>query len=61
MLVTYMLIGLVVNVITMLNKEVWEYWIEFGVFGFIIQLTVSSLLFPLVLIALSRELIERRG
>ena len=45
----YLVIGLVVNVLTMLDSEIWEYWIEFGIFGFLFQLAFSIVFFPLVL------------
>lgn len=45
----YLIIGIAVNFLTMFDSEIWDYWIEFGIAGFFIQLAFSVIFFPLVL------------
>lgn len=49
-IVFYMLIGLLINIASMFNKDVRGYWVEFGVIGFIFQLVISVVFFPLIVL-----------
>jgi len=42
----YAILGLFTNLLTMFNKETRSYWFEWGPTGFVVQLTVSVILFP---------------
>ena len=55
----YILIGIIVNVITMFNKDIWEYWIEFGAVGFLFQLAISAIAFPIILFVLAKEKLSK--
>ena len=47
----YMIIGLSFNTATIADNDIREYWFEFGLGGFFIQLIFSSLLFPIAFYA----------
>jgi hypothetical protein len=56
----YLTVGLIFNLLTMLNEEIRDYWVEFGFFGFIIQLIVSTVAFIFFVVPVSQELWQER-
>lgn len=54
----YSLIGLAVNIATMFNDEIRESWFEFGFLAFIVQLAVSTVAFPLVILIIIESIEE---
>lgn len=49
------IIGVVINLLTMLNKEIREYWFEWGVLGFVVQMIFSTIFFPLIAYVITKE------
>jgi hypothetical protein len=56
----YCVIGLIVNLLTMINAEIRECFFEFGVIGFFLQLVISILFFPWIAFVMLGEFIDAK-
>ena len=54
----YFVAGLMVNLFTMISDDIREGFFEFGIIGFFLQLLLSTVFFPWVVMACVKEIVD---
>ena len=57
LIIYYVIAGLFFNIGTMCNSELIDYWLEWGLSGFVAQLVLSTALFPLLIFVMIKDLV----